>query len=423
MYFITFIEIMFITIFRNCLFEDNLFKYLKVITPVAFLLYLNHKYIFNSIPNLNLLIIVVVLIIIFYLLIKKDIMEIIVEVILSLISIVVIELFGTIIGIVIIRMLDTSAINLELLRSFIIVCTFILSIFIVNKLKNKNKLKFIYLLKPNKTTIGVFISFILVYLIAKTVYDESLFNLILTLETSIYLITFIVLTLIINNSIRKEVEEKNKLRLENNFKPILDDYVHRLRAREHEYKNHLNAIYSMISLSENKYVKNQVGAYIKNVSTTDNLNDLLYVDNVVLKSILYNKMTEIEQNKINLKYDIKSNFANINLDDMDLVIVLSNLLNNSIEATKGIENSFIEVQIYETYNKGKDNVSYHIKVLNSVSNPKEISISKILENGVSTKGEDRGYGLYNVKKIVKNVNGQILLDLSDNTLEIEIILN
>ena len=41
---------------------------------------------------------------------------------------------------------------------------------------------------------------------------------------------------------------------------------------------------------------------------------------------------------------------------------------------------------------------------------KEENKDKVFENGYSTKGKGRGTGLYQVKRLVENLGGEILLD-------------
>ncbi|NMM61772.1 GHKL domain-containing protein [Clostridium sp. P21] len=50
-----------------------------------------------------------------------------------------------------------------------------------------------------------------------------------------------------------------------------------------------------------------------------------------------------------------------------------------------------------------------------------IDISSILKKGFSTKGENRGYGLYNVKKIVKNSGGKLQLFFENDQIIFKIL--
>ena len=52
----------------------------------------------------------------------------------------------------------------------------------------------------------------------------------------------------------------------------------------------------------------------------------------------------------------------------------------------------------------------------------KIDISEIFKAGSSSKGKDRGYGLSNVKKIVEQNNGDVLIEISDEIISIKVIL-
>lgn len=419
MHIFSIIQFSFIIILRNMLFEDKVFKYLKILLPVPFIAFYLYEYVFVSIPNLALIGVTSMFILLFKFLTNKDLMKITIEVFIIMILLIVFDavclsmcwIFLNDIG------QNNNDVKLILILSTVV---YIILAFIIYKLKQKGKLGFIEKLKPNKIIISTLISGMVIFLMAKTINDKAIIDDKVLVELILYTAILAILIINIANNMRVEIEEKNRLKLENNFKPLLDEYIQRLRESEHEYKNNLNAIYSMINLCDEKYVKQEVQNYIVNLKHSDTLNNLLYVDNLILRSVLYSKLAVAEEEGIRLKYSIKSNLNNCKLDDMELVIVLSNLLNNAIEATVGVENSFIEVDINESYNNEK--VTYYIKVANNVSILEEINLAKIMDKGISTKGKNRGYGLYNVKKLIKKANGNILIDLQKDILNIEIIL-
>ncbi|WP_422389197.1 GHKL domain-containing protein [Clostridium baratii] len=81
---------------------------------------------------------------------------------------------------------------------------------------------------------------------------------------------------------------------------------------------------------------------------------------------------------------------------------------------------WIIVVISELNNK--DEKEYIIRVSNSVNDINQIDLSSITNKGTTTKGENRGYGLYNVKKLIKKVNGNILIEMEKDSIIIEVII-
>lgn len=57
-----------------------------------------------------------------------------------------------------------------------------------------------------------------------------------------------------------------------------------------------------------------------------------------------------------------------------------------------------------------------------MKNLKGINAIDMFSKGYSTKGEDRGFGLYNVQKIIKRLNGSISMEIDEDTIIIEVII-
>ncbi|MGG7159862.1 sensor histidine kinase [Clostridium baratii] len=415
--YITAFEVLFTIIFRNILFEDSKRKYMKVIIPLSIILIFLNKYILSYVPDIAIIIITSIITIVIWILSKGELIYIILQVV----STTMIMCLGEILSLPIITMLQKStSIDLKLTPIISAILIWILIAYFLDRLRKNEKLTFIYKIQNNRVTLNILINGMLVIILFKVLNDSFELTGEVAVEIAFYIILFIILNFNLFISTAKELNEKHKLQMENNFRPILEDYIHKLRANEHEYKNHLNAIYSIIQVSDEKEIKSNINKYIGNIKENNHLNNLLYVDNTILKAILYSKMSLAEEKGIDIKYDITSNLEDIDLDDMDLVVVLSNLLNNAIEGVEGTENPWINVVISELNNKDKK--EYIIRVSNSVNDINQIDLSSITNKGTTTKGENRGYGLYNVKKLIKKVNGNILIEMEKDSIIIEVII-
>ena len=137
---------------------------------------------------------------------------------------------------------------------------------------------------------------------------------------------------------------------------------------------------------------------------------MIDVENTIVKAVLYNKAQRAEKLGITYKYRVTSDLKNISLDNSELTVILSNLLNNAIEATSMIKNKEIEVYI------GEDENYYTISVKNYTENMENENLYNIFKIGYTTKGEGRGYGLYNIKEIVEKNKGKIRISLENEIL-------
>ena len=209
---------------------------------------------------------------------------------------------------------------------------------------------------------------------------------------------------------KKTEEDKLKSR----YNEVLEEYFEKMRADSHEYKNHLNVIYGVLQVGDYDQIKELVKGYIQNISNEDHLIELSKINNQLIRALIYSKISYATSIGINFKYYIKSSLKDISISDSELVIIMSNILNNAIEASSESDNKYIELTLSKKNNK------YNIVVKNSVNNDDVINVSEMFNYGYSNKGDERGVGLYNVKAIVHNNGGEILVEVDENIFTMEI---
>lgn len=231
------------------------------------------------------------------------------------------------------------------------------------------------------------------------------------------LLVFIIITMILCRDIYKIMKENEILEIQNKYNLILNEYIEKLRASEHEYKNHLNVIYSTLQVGNYDEVNKVIKKYIEDITYKDTLTKLMTIDNIILRALIYSKICEAEKADVNIRCNIKNSLNNIKISQSDMVIILTNLLNNAIEAAKESPNKLVEIYIDEDYST---NGRYVITIKNTVKDMNKINISSMFKEGYSTKGSSRGYGLHNVQKIVSGNKGNILIETDDDMLSVEI---
>ncbi len=231
------------------------------------------------------------------------------------------------------------------------------------------------------------------------------------------LLVFIIITMILCRDIYKIMKENEILEIQNKYNLILNEYIEKLRASEHEYKNHLNVIYSTLQVGNYNEVNKVIKKYIEDITYKDTLTKLMTIDNIILRALIYSKICEAEKADVDIKCNIKNSLNNIKISQSDMVIILTNLLNNAIEAAKESSNKLVDIYIDEDYST---NGRYVITIKNTVKDMNKINISSMFKEGYSTKGSSRGYGLHNVQKIVSGNKGNILIETDDDMLSVEI---
>lgn len=104
-------------------------------------------------------------------------------------------------------------------------------------------------------------------------------------------------------------------------------------------------------------------------------------------------MLEAEKQGVPFKCDVSGYIPVVDIPMLDMIWILSILLTNAVEAAQEADKPLVEVAI-----TNKNNV-ITVMIYNTRS---KIPLNKrrIWEKGVSSKGDDRGLGLYNLKKLL-----------------------
>ncbi|MBU3101486.1 MULTISPECIES: sensor histidine kinase [Clostridium] len=225
------------------------------------------------------------------------------------------------------------------------------------------------------------------------------------------IVSMISLNIFLYYYIIKISEDKKVLEVQNMYKPILLDIVEETRRRQHDFKNHLNTINAIVEVSSEKEVKNELRKYIMSLKySNDIIEDIIYIDNIIIKAIIYNKLCDADRLNVKFLFNVTNNSLDNSLNDYEISDILNNLLDNAFQAVKnGTKDKTVILNICE---EGNDNI---VEVKNSGRTIKPDNIENIFKRGFSTKkGDNRGYGLFNIKEIAKKKGSDIQLSFEDD---------
>lgn len=209
---------------------------------------------------------------------------------------------------------------------------------------------------------------------------------------------------ILANQIIKLADKKRSIELSSMYSCFVEEMISEIKRKQHEFKNHLNTIYGICYTTDEKFIKENITKYVKSIdSSIITVDELINIDNKIVAAVIYSKICEAKSKNIKFLHSIKSKLDNTKLKEYELVELLSNLLNNAFEYIE--VNNINEKVVYVKVGLEK-NVNF-IEVANYYIPTDSIDIGSIFKKGFSTKGKDRGYGLYNVKKIVENSGGKL----------------
>lgn len=338
-----------------------------------------------------------VLIILFiYFLYRRSLKETIIIYILSTIILLIIQLL--ILAILLVLKID----RVLDFNGGLIAQSFILSIlFLIHRYVPLNLL-FNYTYKKNKLFIGLILNMFIV-LISILTYryvelDGLLKDIMMVAILSIGLL-FVNLVLL-KNGLKNEYEEKMLHAYEKHL-PIIDELMGEIRAKQHEFDNHIQALH-MITITSTDYnsIVDSMQKYMKELEFDTEMKSLLKLENKVLAGFLYGKIKKAKYNKIDFQITIDNYGFRTNLRDYELIEVIGNLIDNAFET--GIENNIVILSFSSKGNMTTVQIKNKHPYLNNAT------ISHIFKSGYSTKSiNGHGYGLSNIKRIVNYHDGVI----------------
>jgi signal transduction histidine kinase len=199
-------------------------------------------------------------------------------------------------------------------------------------------------------------------------------------------------------------QQKEQIYIFKNYLPIVDELINELRAKQHEFDNHIQAI-SMLADTCKDYdeLTYEMKKYSNYIVKDNEISMLLKLNNKILAGFIYSKQKQANEKNLILDIDIDNYFIETKVQDQQLIEIMGTLLDNAFDASG--DNNNIKLNINSEDNK------LLIEVKNKSPYLDSKTIKRIFNKGFSTKKSDhkkiRGYGLYNLKNIIDNYNGKI----------------
>ena len=180
----------------------------------------------------------------------------------------------------------------------------------------------------------------------------------------------------------------------------IEELYKEVRSFRHDYTNLLTSLRLGIEEEDMEQIKEVYDSVLKDSSEKlqDNKYDLGRLVNIrdrALKSLLAGKFLKARDKKIVFNVEVPEEIQVEGMSLLDFLTIVSILCDNAIEAS--VEASQPHVSI--AFLKNGEQETFIIE--NSIKE-ESIDISEIFSFGASSKGEERGVGLYTVMKIVES---------------------
>lgn len=185
--------------------------------------------------------------------------------------------------------------------------------------------------------------------------------------------------------------------------------VDSMRANNHDFTNKLHVILGLIQME----MYEEASTYIQNITMVqrETISKVMNaVSEPAVAALLIGKIARASELNINfvLRDGCRYSPTDMALPSEMLITVIGNLLDNAFEAMN--ENTDYKVRhelMFGIYSKAD---ALLITVDDTGHGIKTEHLARIFEKGYSTKSDNRGTGLYQVKAMVENFGGKIIVE-------------
>ncbi|EDL66123.1 DcuS/MalK family sensor histidine kinase [Bacillus sp. SG-1] len=182
-------------------------------------------------------------------------------------------------------------------------------------------------------------------------------------------------------------------------------YAETLRAQSHEFMNRLHVIFGMVQLE----AYDELMEYIRKLVAHNNQEIDMVTKSItdpVLAGFLMGKISYAREENVELTVKSDSTITSMFGSEIthELITIIGNLIDNAIEAVTESEEKRIDLRMKDVDGR------LYITVKDSGPGIDEEKKEAIFKKGYSTKGYDRGFGLYLVRKSIEKLNGKLTVD-------------
>ena len=236
---------------------------------------------------------------------------------------------------------------------------------------------------------------------------------IITFNCILFACYFIISTVLIVNIIKAHME-KVDIEMRQDSYNRLQEYTNQienmyssLRSFKHDYSNIMLSMSGYIEANDmdglRDYFDKEILPLSKNITkNTAHINQLINIKTTELKSIISSKLLYAIELNINVSIEVTDEVTSIPMDTLDLCRVIGIFLDNAIEATLETDRPTIRFALINLDTE-------YIFIISNTFLEKGIPYATLSKPNVSTKGVNRGIGLYNAHEIIAKYN-HVFLD-------------
>lgn len=229
----------------------------------------------------------------------------------------------------------------------------------------------------------------------------------LNMTDYIYIAICIVVMWLLLSKIQKYNLEN---RIRKKYVESFTDIIAQIRRRQHKVKNQFNTAFGLYRLYDtyDELVEKQK-EYLGRLWDYELPTDAIILEDPVVVALLYEKINEAIERGIAVETVFSCSLLDQKISDVIWVQIIGTLLDNAIEAFdayEGTKKLWIEIEEAE-----QENAHISLRITNTYRKLRQEELENMFQMGYSTKGPDRGIGLYDVKELVYKCKGELVVDM------------
>lgn len=201
--------------------------------------------------------------------------------------------------------------------------------------------------------------------------------------------------------ITRKVEDQRRM-LEEAYRQ-LEDLNRTLRAQRHDFKNHLQVVYSLTEMAAYDDVQEYVQRIYEDVQS---VGSFIRTSVPAVNALLSAKAADCTERGIAFETDIQSTWDPIQVPGWEMCRILGNLVDNAIDAVLEAKDRTPQVRVCI----GEDIRSWTLQVSNNGPEIPAAQRREIFQPGFTTKAAGRGNGLSIVAGLLDKYGGEMRLE-------------
>ena len=182
------------------------------------------------------------------------------------------------------------------------------------------------------------------------------------------------------------------------------------KSRTHDYINHLKVIQDLGRKGNLKAQEKYIDEQISEVSHSQ---DVFETGSPIVDAVINRKYLEAKEKGISFLVEA-DNLTNLSISSSDLVTILSNMLDNAIEAAEQCEEKRITLKMQ---------MSGDLLLIDSTNTMNAPTDTGSRFHTTKPDKANHGYGIGNIKRAVDNNGGQCMIESKDGLFHITIVMS